>query len=126
MKKLMICLPILLILYGCGGSNNIQYPEPSSTARDGSFYSKAGTYEFGEKEYLADFGTVTVPENRSNLESRLIHLPVIRIHAWKQNLNEPLFGFTVRMSNMHFHPVDSPFDHDLQWLVIGSRWIICA
>lgn len=66
MKKLMICLPILLIFYGCGGSNNIQYPEPSSTSRDGSFYSKAGTYEFGDKEYLADFGTVTVPENRES------------------------------------------------------------
>jgi len=124
MKKLLICIPILIILYGCGGSNNIQYPEPSSTARDGSFYSKAGTYEFGYKEYLADFGTITVPENRSNPESRLIHLPVIRIHAWMQNLNEPLFGFTggPGMSNMYFHPIDSLlFDHD--FVMVGYRGV---
>ena len=81
MKWIIIYLTSILIFYGCSSSNTIQYPEPSNSAGDGSFYSEKGIYQLGEKEYSADYGTITVPENRHNSNSRLIHLPVIRIHA---------------------------------------------
>lgn len=123
-KNLTVCLIIILLFYGCGGSNAIQYPEPSSSAKDGSFYSKAGTYEFGEKKYQADYGVISVPENRRNPKSKLIHLPVIRIHAITKNFNEPLFGFSggPGKSNMHFRPVDSLlYNHD--FVIVGYRGV---
>jgi pimeloyl-ACP methyl ester carboxylesterase len=124
MKKIIICFPILIIFYGCGSSNNIQYPEPSSIARDGSFYSKEGIFEFGEKEYKADYGTVTVPENRKKPGSKLIHLPVIRIHSWKESDKEPVFGMVggPGQSNMNFHPFDTLlYDHD--FVLVGYRGV---
>ena len=66
MKWIIIFVATTLIFYGCGSSNTIQYPEPSSTARDGSFYSKRGVFHFGDKEYRADYGIITVSENRHN------------------------------------------------------------
>lgn len=41
--------------------------------------------------YTVDEGTVIVPENRNNMNSRLIHLPVVRIHAESDNPAEPIF-----------------------------------
>ena len=124
MKWIIILSIISLTFYSCGGSNTIQYPEPSSSAKDGSFYSKAATFEFGEKKYQADYGTITVPENRSKAKSRLIYLPVIRIHSSTENVNDPLFGLSggPGMSNMKFPPVDSLlYDHD--FVIVGYRGV---
>jgi len=52
---------------------------------------EAGTYEIQGKPYVADIGTLTVPENRSNPDSRLMELPVVRIHATGDNPVEPVF-----------------------------------
>jgi hypothetical protein len=41
--------------------------------------------------YDADCGTLVVPENRADPESRLIALPVTRIEAWSENPAEPIF-----------------------------------
>src|SRR3972149_2539983 len=92
MKMGVILLAITLMFYGCSSSKMVEYPEPSDAAIDGSFISKAGTFQFGEREYNADYSTITVPENRDNPESRLIHLPVTRIHARTENILEPMFG----------------------------------
>ena len=124
MKWIIIYLTSILIFYGCSSSNTIQYLEPSNSAGDGSFYSEKGIYQLGEKEYSADYGTITVPENRHNSNSRLIHLPVIRIHALSGNPNEPLFGLSggPGMSNMSFRPVDSLlYDHD--FVIVGYRGV---
>ena len=124
LKYLIVGFIIILLFYGCGGSNTLQYPEPSSSAKDGSFYSKAGIFEFGGKKYKADYGVISVPENRRNSKSRLIHLPVIRIHAISKNINEPLFGLSggPGRSNMHFSPVDSLlYNHD--FVIVGYRGV---
>jgi pimeloyl-ACP methyl ester carboxylesterase len=113
-----------LFFYGCGSSNKFQYPEPASNADDERFYSEAGLFEFGDKEYRADYGTITVKENRHKDKSRLIHLPVIRIHALTENQNEPLFGLAggPGQSNMIFHPIDSLlYDHD--FVIVGYRGV---
>jgi pimeloyl-ACP methyl ester carboxylesterase len=39
----------------------------------------------------ADTGTLPVPENRRNVDSRLISIPVVRVHATGEKRTEPLF-----------------------------------
>ncbi len=51
---------------------------------------KACTYKAGDTEYAADCGTLIVPENRSNPDSRLIALPVIRVRALHKGYAEPI------------------------------------
>ena len=123
-KRGILFFSIILINYNCGSSNMVQYPEPPSTAINGNFVSKEGIFEFGEKEYAADYGTITVPENRHNPESILIHLPVIRIHAYMGNPQEPIFCLSggPGMSNMNFYPIDSLLnDHD--FIMVGYRGV---
>jgi pimeloyl-ACP methyl ester carboxylesterase len=48
---------------------------------------------FKSVKYDADCGTLVVPENRSNPNSRLIALPVVRVRATGSGSNEPLFWF---------------------------------
>ncbi|MEJ2054783.1 MAG: alpha/beta hydrolase [Calditrichaceae bacterium] len=124
MKWLIIYFTFTLLFSGCGSTNKIQYPEPASTDSDGSFHSKPGVFKFGEIEYNADYGTITVKENRHNNRSRLIHLPVIRVHAFTDNQNEPLFGLAggPGESNMIFHPIDKLlYDHD--FVIVGYRGV---
>ncbi len=123
MKYIIIVFAPLLI-YSCSGSKPFQYPDPSSTATAGSFNYIKGEYQFGEKKYNADYGTITLPENRSNPHSRLIHLPVIRIHASIENIEEPVFvlGGGPGMSNMGFRPIDSLlYNHD--FVIVGYRGV---
>lgn len=80
----------LMITSGCGG-DKVNYPEPSTKKTDGAYVSKAGIVKIGSTEYAADFGTVTVSENRNKPTSRLIHLPFIRVHSPSKNPREPIF-----------------------------------
>jgi pimeloyl-ACP methyl ester carboxylesterase len=82
-----------MITSGCGG-NAITYPDPSTQTGDGAFISKAGSVKIGSTEYEADFGTITVLENRNKANSRLIDLPVVRIHSGSKNPQEPIFCFS--------------------------------
>ena len=52
------------------------------------------TYEAEKIEYAADCGTLVVPENRSDPDSRLIALPVTRIRATGSDPTEPIFWLT--------------------------------
>jgi pimeloyl-ACP methyl ester carboxylesterase len=81
---------LLIITSGCGG-NSYTYPEPSMQKTDGAIISKAGTVKVGSNEYAADFGTITVSENRNKTTSRLIHLPYIRVRSSSKNPQEPIF-----------------------------------
>jgi pimeloyl-ACP methyl ester carboxylesterase len=49
------------------------------------------TYKAGKTEYAADCGTLIVPENRSDPDSRLIALPIIRVRALNGGRAEPIF-----------------------------------
>ncbi|MCP4417966.1 MAG: hypothetical protein GY805_15195, partial [Chloroflexi bacterium] len=51
------------------------------------------TYERNDVEYAADCGTLVVPENRSDPNSRLIALSVIRVLANGRSPSEPIFWF---------------------------------
>jgi pimeloyl-ACP methyl ester carboxylesterase len=81
-----------------------------------------GVFETQSKKYQADFCTVTVPENRDNAKSRIIHVPVIRIHSVAKIPSEPIFGLAggPGMSNMHWKPLDSLLaEHD--FVMVGYR-----
>jgi pimeloyl-ACP methyl ester carboxylesterase len=93
MIYVLLSIVSIMILSGCSG-NTITYPDPSMNLTNGAFASKAGTVNIGAIEYAAEYGTITVLENRNSANSRLIHLPVIRIHSSSKNPNEPLFCFS--------------------------------
>jgi pimeloyl-ACP methyl ester carboxylesterase len=70
--------------------------EPIMVVPEGA---KAGTmtglaacdYEASGVKYQADCGTLAVPENRGNPQSRLIAVPVIRVRALNNSHPEPIF-----------------------------------
>ena len=80
------------------------------------------TYTAGDVEYDADCGTLVVPENRSDPNSRMIELPVIRVRALSDNPTEPIFWLAggPGHTNMHFSNLDGLIDnHDI--VLVGYR-----
>jgi pimeloyl-ACP methyl ester carboxylesterase len=92
-KVLSLITFLSMVILGCGG-NSFTYPDPSLEKTNGAFVSKTGSVEIDTAEYRADFGTILVSENRNKSNSRLIDLPVIRIHASSKNPLEPIFCFS--------------------------------
>jgi hypothetical protein len=65
-----------------------------------------------------------VPENRSNPNSRLIALPITRIHAVSDNPREPIFWFAggPGSKNMGFSHLEGLIDnHDI--VLVGYRGV---
>ena len=122
--EIVISLSVILVAFiGCSGTT-IKYPEPAKDAGNEAFISKERMIKYGDKNYLADYGTLTVKENRDNPQSRLINIPVIRIHARTKNSNEPIFGLAggPGQTNMKWSPIDSLlYDHD--FVMVGYRGV---
>lgn len=121
-----ICVILLIIamtISGCGGSK-IKYPHVPANSKAGSLISESGTFKIKSAKYRADFGTLVVPENRDKPDSRLIEIPVIRIHSKGEKPAEPVFGLTggPGMSNMKWKPLDSLLaNHD--FVMVGYRGV---
>ncbi len=82
------------------------------------------TYEINKVEYVADCGTLIVPENRANPESRLIILPIKRIRATGRQPVEPIFHLEggPGVSNMHARPLEALLaNHD--FVMVGYRGV---
>lgn len=90
--EFILLLTLLAAGLGCSDSNK-SYPVPPAGAKADSFISEAKTFGIGSEKYEADFGTITVPENRGKPTSRLINIPFLRIHSHSKNPAEPIFGF---------------------------------
>lgn len=60
-------------------------------AKAGEILVKSGRFTIGASQYDADYCTIVVPENRNNSDSRLIHLPVVRIHSTSEASAPPVF-----------------------------------
>jgi len=84
---------IMLVMFSCSKTEKELFPsvEEVADAKASDLILKAGTYEIKEKQYRADIGTFIVSENRNKVDSRLIHLPVVRIYATGENPAEPVF-----------------------------------
>jgi len=88
-----VAVMLLVCLVPVGSVAGTTFPsgEEIASAKAGDLVLQAGTYEIGGKSYRADYGTLVVPENRNKADSKLIHLPVIRMHATGDNPVEPVF-----------------------------------
>jgi hypothetical protein len=60
-------------------------------AKAGDLTLTSCTYATEDGDYAADCGTLVVPENRADPQSRLIALPVTRIRARSARPKEPVF-----------------------------------
>ena len=71
-----------------GGSDPVSVPEG---AQAGDLILDRCDYETENGSYEADCGTLVVPENRADPQSRLIALPVTRIRARSERPGNPVF-----------------------------------
>ena len=114
---------VVTALSACGG-NQVPVTVPEGAQAGELLGSEPCVYERGNVEYAADCGTLVVPENRSETDSRLIGLPLIRVHALGDNPTEPIFWLAggPGESNMHFPGLKGLIeDHDL--VMVGYRGI---
>jgi pimeloyl-ACP methyl ester carboxylesterase len=113
---------VLLVAYGRKEQVQSAVPE---TAQAGDLVGlESCTYKAGDVEYAADCGTLVVPENRKSPDSRLLALPLIRVHATGPNPAEPIFYFQGGPggTNMRFqHLKDLIGNHDI--IQVGYRGV---
>ncbi|HLF32957.1 MAG TPA: alpha/beta hydrolase, partial [Cyclobacteriaceae bacterium] len=55
---------------------------------------EARRFKIGSEKYIADFGSIALPENRNQPKSRLIQIPFLRIRSRSEKSAEPVFGLT--------------------------------
>jgi pimeloyl-ACP methyl ester carboxylesterase len=82
------------------------------------------TFTSAGEEYAADCGTLIVPENRSDPDTRLIALPVTRLKAASGTPAEPIFWFSGGPGhpNKIGYPLDGlTEDHD--FVMVGYRGV---
>jgi pimeloyl-ACP methyl ester carboxylesterase len=93
MKRIYSFL-IVLILSVDGGctSDHTGYPISPAGAKSESYVVETKPFAIGPDTFQADYGTITVSENRSKTASRQIHLPFLRIHSSSPKPAEPVFG----------------------------------
>ncbi len=103
------------------GSGSVTVP---AGAQAGDLTVNASTYATEDGSYAADIGTLIVPENRTNPQSRLIALPVTRIRAKSAHPAEPIFWLEGGPggTNMQFAAA-SRFAADRDVVLVGYRGV---
>ncbi len=86
---ILVITLLMLLLTAC--SNTEKPVVVPAGAQAGDLSLEPCTYEAEKTKYAADRGTLVVPENRSKAGSRLIALPVKRIHSSSASPAEPIF-----------------------------------
>ena len=91
-------------------------------AEAGDLILKRSSYETEKGSYVADRGTLVVPENRADPASRLIALPVTRIRARSEHPGAPIIRLQggPGITNMHFKEA-SRFADDHDVVLVGYR-----
>ena len=77
-------IALCLAWIAVAGKDQVSVPDH---AKAGQLTTESCTYD----GFAADCGTLVVPENRRNPDSRLIALPVTRIHARSERPGAPIF-----------------------------------
>jgi pimeloyl-ACP methyl ester carboxylesterase len=93
-------------------------------AKAGDLILEAGSYPTEDGSYPADVGTLVVPENRHDADSRLIALPVVRIRSRSADPAEPIFRLEGGPggTNMEFPAASRLADnHDV--VLVGYRGV---
>jgi pimeloyl-ACP methyl ester carboxylesterase len=93
-------------------------------AQAGDLILEPCSYDTENGRYDADCGTLFVPENRANPQSRLIALPVIRIRALSDQPAEPIFPLEggPGITNMVFKQA-SRYDDEHDVVLVGYRGV---
>jgi len=123
MMTLVLVAILATLLPACGGKE-APITVPAGAQAGNLVGLEACTYEANDVEYAADCGTLVVPENRGDPNSRLIALPVTRIRATGGNPTEPVFWLTggPGETNMKFSPpAETLENHD--FVMVGYRGV---
>ena len=119
---------LALIVVVVGGLAYLRFaPQPASAsvpegAKAGQIFLEPCSYPTENGRYDADCGTLVVPENRANPQSRLIALPVTRIRAQSEQPAAPVFRLEggPGKTNMKF-PMANRFAADRDVILVGYR-----
>jgi pimeloyl-ACP methyl ester carboxylesterase len=101
------------------GADSVSVP---AGAQAGDLILERCDYATEDGRYTADCGTLVVPENRADPQSRLIALPVTRIRARSNRAAEPIFRLQggPGITNMEFNQA-SRFADDRDVVMVGYR-----
>jgi pimeloyl-ACP methyl ester carboxylesterase len=119
---LVVVFLAALLLAGCGAKKAAPLAVPDGAQAGDLAGLESCTYEAQGVKYVSDCGTLVVPENRADPNSRLIALPVIRVRATGSNPAEPIFWLEggPGLSNMRFSAVSWFIEnHDI--VLVGYR-----
>jgi pimeloyl-ACP methyl ester carboxylesterase len=105
------------------GSDSAAVSVPEG-AKAGDVFLERGTYSTEDGSYAADRGTLVVPENRLDPQSRLIALPIVRIRARSNDPAEPIFRLKggPGLTNMTFASASRYADHH-DVVLVGYRGV---
>jgi pimeloyl-ACP methyl ester carboxylesterase len=120
---LVVIAVLVTLVLACGG-NEASIPVPAGAQAGDLVGLEPCTYEANKVEYGADCGTLVVPENRADPNSRLIALPVIRVRATGANPAGPIFYLSggPGTSNLHFRYLEDVIEnHDV--VLVGYRGV---
>jgi pimeloyl-ACP methyl ester carboxylesterase len=111
----------LAYLHFSAGDDRVSVP---SGAHAGQLALHSCDYATEDGSYRADCGTLVVPESRHKAHSRLIALPVIRIHARSAQQGVPIFRLEggPGLTNMEFSKA-SRFANDRDVVLVGYRGV---
>ena len=103
------------------GDDSVSVP---AGAKAGDLILERCDYAAEGRSYAADCGTLVVPENRHDPDSRLIALPVTRIRAQSENPGAPVFGLIGGPggSNLEFEQM-ARFAGERDAVLVGYRGV---
>lgn len=113
---------ILFTIFACTSSKKDK--SFLEKANDGDLTIKKCVFKTKSAKYEADCGILIVNESRGIIKSRLISLPVIRVHCLNKKPLEPIFYLAggPGQTNMKFKPPDELLtNHD--FVLIGYRGV---
>jgi pimeloyl-ACP methyl ester carboxylesterase len=113
-----------LLLESCGSTRGQPLTVPAGAQAGDLVELESCEYKANKVNYEADCGTLVVTENRSDPDSRLIALPVIRVRALADDPADPIFWFAGGPggSNMHFPGLAGLVEeHDI--VMVGYRGV---
>ena len=119
-----IVILVGLALVACLGPKETPITVPPGAQAGELINLEPCTHKARDVEYEADCGTLVVPENRNDPDSRLIALPVTRVRATGVNPAEPIFrlGGGPGQSNMGFFHLERLIEnHDI--VLVGYRGV---
>ncbi|MDP4222667.1 MAG: alpha/beta fold hydrolase [Bacteroidota bacterium] len=122
LRLLVLGTIVMNLIAVCKRDNS--HVTPSGRAEAGKITLKPCIFEAKSGHFNADCGTIIVSESYDKPDSRLITLPVIRVHALNINTGEPVFYLAggPGQSNMNFKPPGELLaNHD--FVLVGYRGV---